>query len=191
MAAITPTVFVFGVLLILFSPGPTNTLLAASGAMVGVRRSLPLVLAEVSGYLTTIVIVGFLVKRWVLAAPGAAPTLRLAAAAYLIFVAISTLRSRPAQQENAVSLQRLFVATLLNPKGLIFSLVLIPTERPEGPVYIAAFAAMVLVAGSCWVCIGSTLGRIAGRAARSMIPKIASAVLCCFGAGLIVSVLAR
>lgn len=48
-----PFLFVLTVVTILVMPGPTNTLLATGGATVGMRRALPLALAE----------------RWVTASP--------------------------------------------------------------------------------------------------------------------------
>nr|HML44513.1 lysine transporter LysE [Hyphomicrobium zavarzinii] len=45
-----PIAFSLAVLAILGTPGPTNTLLAASGALVGWRRSLPLIGAEGEGF---------------------------------------------------------------------------------------------------------------------------------------------
>ena len=53
-----PVLFTLTVLLILGTPGPTNTLLATAGATVGFRRALPLLPAEAAGYLIAILAIG-------------------------------------------------------------------------------------------------------------------------------------
>ena len=46
--------FVLSILALLLTPGPTNTLLAVGAASAGFRRSLPLVLAELTAYLLVV-----------------------------------------------------------------------------------------------------------------------------------------
>ncbi|MES1149390.1 MAG: hypothetical protein ABUL53_09420, partial [Bradyrhizobium guangdongense] len=48
--------FILAAASLLAIPGPTNTLLATSGAGVGVARSLPLLAAELGGYLLSILL---------------------------------------------------------------------------------------------------------------------------------------
>jgi len=82
-----PLLFVSAVLTILGTPGPTNTLLATSGATVGVRASLPLVPAETAGYLIAILALGLALGPAVAASPLLAAALRLGVGGYLLVFA--------------------------------------------------------------------------------------------------------
>jgi hypothetical protein len=64
-----PLLFTLAVLAILGTPGPTNTLLATSGAGVGLRRSLVLLPAEACGYLISILLLGLVLGPVVAASP--------------------------------------------------------------------------------------------------------------------------
>jgi hypothetical protein len=118
-----PTVFALAVLAVLATPGPTNTLMAVAGAMLGVSRGLKLIPAEVAGYLTSISLLMFIFQPVVAALPLAATVLRFGCGSYLAILALTIWRSskRDAVQTSLVSFQRVFVTTLLNPKSLIFA----------------------------------------------------------------------
>ena len=87
-----PVVFALAVIAILATPGPTNTLLATSGASVGLRRSLVLVPAETAGYLISILSIGLVAGPFLASQPGLAPSLRILVGAYLLWLAVRLWR---------------------------------------------------------------------------------------------------
>lgn len=119
-----PALFLLTVLIILGTPGPTNTLLATSGAAVGWRRSLVLLPAEAAGYLLSILILGLVLGPIVAASPAIALILRLAVGSYLLALALKLWRRGTVLEDGAVAAVRphqVFVTTLLNPKAIISS----------------------------------------------------------------------
>lgn len=147
-----PLAFMLACMAVLFVPGPTNTLLAASGAACGMRRSLHLPAAELIGYTIAIWALALLIAPIVHALPLVSKALRLACGAYLIRSAIHLWRegANALASSEPVSFQRVLVATLLNPKGLVFAFVIIPHLRqrdiPAALPYLAAHAAITLAA---------------------------------------------
>jgi threonine/homoserine/homoserine lactone efflux protein len=180
-----PILFFFAVVTILATPGPTNTLMATSGATSGIAASLTLLVAEITGYLVAIFAIHFVLGQIVQAFPAVGVALKIAVAIYLVWLAIKLWR-RPLvleTSERTVSFASVFVTTLLNPKALIFALTIIPWAATGLAWYILAFAATVIAAGGGWIVLGSILGSATGTRA-GYIPRIASIVLVGF-AGLI------
>ncbi len=87
-----PIAFLLACAAVLFVPGPTNTLLATSGAAGGFRRSALLPLAELSGYPIAIWVLALLVAPLVHASPVLSIVLRLTCGAYLVWSAIHLWR---------------------------------------------------------------------------------------------------
>ena len=83
-----PGLFILAILTILATPGPTNTLLATASAAAGVRRSLPLLAAELLGYLITVDVVGLILRPVLTAEPMLGTGLKLVVACYLGYVAL-------------------------------------------------------------------------------------------------------
>ncbi|WP_246727453.1 hypothetical protein [Agrobacterium sp. MA01] len=79
--------FAFAVLLLLLTPGPTNTLLAVSGATRGLKASLPLIGAECAGYLTAIVPLVFFAAPLLIDQPAAALGIKLASTLWVLLLA--------------------------------------------------------------------------------------------------------
>src|SRR5437867_4767911 len=84
--------FVVAVVTLLAVPGPTNTLLAASGAAVGFRRSLRLIIGETTGYLVAIVILMQVLAPFVAGAPAGPIVAKAFASVVLILLAIRLWR---------------------------------------------------------------------------------------------------
>lgn len=153
----------FALLALLATPGPTNTLLALAGAQ-GVRRPMVLPVVELAAYLTTVIPLSIWGHRWLEAAPQMRLVLTLAAALWVAVLAIRLWRhsTRPvARDAPGVTPLQVGITTLLNPKALVFGLVLIP-EGPHPVAGLALFAGLVLVVSLAWLWLGA---RFAGRLA--------------------------
>jgi threonine/homoserine/homoserine lactone efflux protein len=151
----------FALLALLATPGPTNTLLALAGAQA-VRRPLLLPLVELAAYMTTVVPLSIWGQNWLEATPRLRLILTLAAAVWVAVLAVRLWRHATraeAQGAPGVTALQVGVTTLLNPKALVFGLVLIPS----GPDVVAGlwlFAALVIVVSLAWLWLGA---RLAGR----------------------------
>jgi len=173
-----PWLFLLAVLTVLATPGPTNTLLASGSAMAGIRASLPLLLAELAGYLITVDLVGLLLRPLLVAEPVIGIVLKVVVALYLAYMAVALWRrsGQTGAAHPVVSWRSVFIATLLNPKGLIFALAIIPFGHPEVPLYLLAFALSVATVGFLWLVAGHLVGAAAGER-RGLVPRIASVAL--------------
>jgi threonine/homoserine/homoserine lactone efflux protein len=185
-----PFLFTLTVLAILGTPGPTNTLLATAGATAGFRRASPLLAAEASGYLISILTIGYLLGPVVAAYPAVGLALRLLVGAYLFYLALRLWRyGRVAEVagRNAVTFRQVFVTTLLNPKALVFALGVIPLGAPQLWAYFTGFVGMLLCVGSAWIAFGSGAGIAAHAAGRTyLVPRVGALAVACFAAVLLV-----
>lgn len=148
-------------LALLATPGPTNTLLALAGAQ-GVRRPLLLPLVELAAYLTVVTPLALWGHHWLEAAPMLQLGLTLAAALWVGVLALRLWQHRSHPTTGAarkVTAVQVGVTTLLNPKALVFGLVLIP-QAPDLFGGLSLFAALVLVVSLGWLWLGA---RLSGR----------------------------
>jgi len=148
-------------------PGPTNTLLATSGAGIGIARSLRLLVAELCGYLLAIALLRLALGPIVGDIPIAALVLRVAVTVYILCLAFMLWRvnTRELRDGAPVTFGQVLFATLLNPKALVFAFLLLPLEA--GPLellpWFGAIALQILTAGAAWIALGATLGGGARR----------------------------
>ena len=171
-----PTLFVLTVLLILGTPGPTNTLLAAGGATMGFRRALSLVPAEASGYLFAILTARMVIGPAIASTPALALGLRLAVGAYLVSLAAKLWQhGGVGLTESPVTPRQVFLTTLLNPKALIFALGVIPFATANWWLYLLSFMALLVTMGVGWIALGASVTRATGAVGHARLVTRCSA----------------
>ena len=180
--------FIGLVITILLTPGPTNTLLASSGIQVGIRKSLRLIPAEAFGYLISITAWGFLIGKVSVHLPLLPTILKLFSASYIIYLAIKLWRTADAEvsfNQPTIRARELFLATLLNPKALLFASAIIPTIAWTKLDYylshMSLFLVLIVPIAFFWTFIGSILASNKIRwLNQSNLQKTASLVLMSF-----------
>ena len=186
-----PIQFVLAVLLLLATPGPTNTVMATAGAVNRGEWPWLFMLAELGGYLAIVMLARLVLLPVVDAHPWTGIALKSLVVLYLIYAAIKLWRTRIATEgaSDRVSPQLVALTTFLNPKGLIFAITIIPRDHPMLPAFFGAFAVLVLLVGCCWFVAGRTLGVVAGPRA-ALLPRVGSVALVGFAGYLVASIIA-
>ncbi|MBI5262274.1 MAG: hypothetical protein HY852_10725 [Bradyrhizobium sp.] len=158
-----PIPFVAATLSLLATPGPTNTLLATSGAGVGMRRSLHLLAAELSGYLLAIFLLRSLLGPLLAAVPALGVFLQIVVTIYVAYLAAMLWRhgARDVRDAAPVTFWRVFITTLLNPKAVIFAFTLLASRIGFLDLlpWLSALAVQILAVGAGWILLGTSLGR--------------------------------
>jgi len=151
--------FVLEVLGVLAIPGPTNSLLFVSGVSRGFRASLNLILAEVAAYIISISLLVFVLEPVTRSHSTVSQLIRVVCSLYLAQLAIWLWRSggHEAPTIHPITVRRVFLTTLMNPKNLIFAFGIFPTASAgssELLPYLAGFSAICPGRGIRRPCIG-------------------------------------
>jgi threonine/homoserine/homoserine lactone efflux protein len=157
--------FLLGTVIVLVMPGPTNTLLAAAGLRRGLKRSARLTGAELAGYLMSITLWGFLLGHAAKTLTWLPPLVRIASSVFIAYLAVRMWRTAvafPSPTQQTVGLRKMFVATLLNPKAILFAGTTFPAASFRSlPAYLEAmaiFTTVLIPIGVAWVAFGAALG---------------------------------
>ncbi|MFD8483674.1 LysE family translocator [Kitasatospora sp. NPDC059673] len=167
-------------LLLVCTPGPDWLYIAARGLGQGRTAALTAVAGVCAGYGVHTLLSAAGLAAALRALPGLLPVLRLAGAGYLAFLAITmllTLRrsgreaalaaARP--QPTRVVLRQSLLTALLNPKGLLLYLSLVPqfvtpgTTLPVGAQVATLGAINVLCCAAVYTAVALTTARLATR----------------------------
>lgn len=145
------------VLVLLLTPGPTNSLMMLAGAERGHGPALWLIPAELAGYLVTVGPLMLMGQSLLAAHPGLTLAVGLMAAVWVALLALRLWRlPGTGGAVAAVGARSVFVTTALNPKALIFGVVLLPSPD-HGLANLVLFAGLVAVVAVLWAGLGAML----------------------------------
>lgn len=169
--------FTLAILLLLCTPGPTNTLMALAGYERGIWKGLPLIGAELAGYLTIILPVATLAAPLFDQWPMLSLWMKLVAGGWVFVMAIRLWSFKaPAQNSPRVTGRAVYLTTCLNPKALIIGLVIMPHGSLVALMpRLGLFAGLVIAAACGWMVAGATLkARSGGLFSPMLISRVAS-----------------
>lgn len=175
--------FCLAALVLLITPGPTNTLLATSGAVAGIKRSLALIPAEIGGYLITIIVLCLGIGPLVQSSPYLGLALQLGCGVYILFLAgrLWSESTGVLQSGEPIGKGRVFTTTLLNPKGIIFAFVIVPYLQDgliiEALPYLAALTTIIGAVALCWIGAGVLLRTQLSLPADGILVRRTSAIV--------------
>lgn len=145
------------VLALLLTPGPTNSLVLLAGAERGLTGALRLIPSELAGYLLTVVPLTLVGTALLADHPSVRTAVTLAAALWVAVLAVKLWRMPEAHGAAAsVTPRGLFVTTALNPKALIFGLVLLPSSD-RWVANLSLFVVLVVLVAAIWAAVGAAL----------------------------------
>ncbi|APC16789.1 lysine transporter LysE [Pseudomonas frederiksbergensis] len=170
--------FLLALAVVYLLPGPDMILLLQTGARQGKAAALATAIGLAIARGCHVALAALGLATLFKAAPWTFEVVRLAGAAYLLWLGIQCLRSNMLPNLNAngpaaaklawrEAIQRGLLTNLLNPKALLFCSVLLPQfiDPQAGPVLtqFATLGVLLVVAGllfdSCYALIGAWLGR--------------------------------
>ena len=152
------------------TPGPNNVILTATGAQFGYWRTLPAVYGIILGMASQIALVaaglGVLFQQW----PLLHQMLKLAGAAYLVWLAwkifTSGAMAEGAADQQPITLVQAALFQYLNPKAWVMSLSMVSAFSVTGEAYWLSVIQILLVAfvvmsftQNAWAGFGSAIGR--------------------------------
>lgn len=157
------TELALAVLLLLLTPGPTNSLMLLAGAERGWGGALRLIPAELAGYFLTVLPLALAGAALLDGAETLRSLVTLAAGTWVAVLAVRLWRlPETVAAGQAVGARALFVTTALNPKALLFGLVLLPSPDRLG-ANLALFAGLVVLVAMLWAGLGAMLRQASGQ----------------------------
>jgi threonine/homoserine/homoserine lactone efflux protein len=188
--------YVAACLVLAIVPGPTVTVIVSSSLARGTRAGLMNILGTQIGMLSMVIVVAFGLEAIVAFVGWAFDYIKLAGAAYLVWMGINMLRSDGHLGEGRATPQRTlrqdavrgFLVIWSNPKALIFLGALLPQfvdkSHPAFPQIITLGLIFMLIASTTdcmYAVLAGRMRRLLTAARVKIVSRISGAVLVCGG----------
>lgn len=160
-----PALYIF-VLVAIFTPGPNNMMLLASGANFGLRRTVPHMLGITVGHSAMVIILGLGLAKVFQTYPGVLTTLKFICLSYLLYLAWRIANAAPADtvQARGKPLSFLEAAAFqwVNPKAWAVALTAVTAYLPGTGAAAVALVAVVFItvsvpSVSLWAGMGTAI----------------------------------
>lgn len=163
--------FVIFAVVTLFTPGPNNIMLMASGLNYGLRRAMPHLLGVAIGFAVMVLAVGIGLGAVFNAFPALYPVIKYVGVAYLLYLAWVVATAAPPDTEGGgkghpITFLQASAFQWVNPKAWVMAVGAVATYAaiaafPFNMAIIAGiFGAIGLVSAWAWVIFGQALRRL-------------------------------
>lgn len=162
------------------TPGPSNVLLVATGAQVGILRGLACLLGVGAGMASILFLAAYGLGHLLLTHPQLLIAARIMGTAFLLWLAWKIAGARPVPVEAANKPTGFIGAALLqwvNPKAWMVSAgavaTYLPAEDGNALLFTAVFLAAAFPSGFVWLAFGAAAQRLLKDARRQRVFNIA------------------
>lgn len=184
-------------LTVLVVPGPTNSLLLQSGISRGLNaHSFRLIATEWFAYVIQITMWGVFIDRLVADYAWVVTATKMFAVGFLFYISLTmwfSAKSNVLSATTSITIPKLFVATLTNPKGLFFVSFLAPHGTflvlDSYIMFMSIFSMVIFPVGLIWVATGAYFGKklhsvVSGR----FVIRAVSVVIGLFACGMLFNI---
>ena len=150
-----------------FTPGPNNISSASMGLMHGYRKTFNYLIGISAGFFVVMIACAYLSSVLLAFLPSAERFLRWIGAGYIVWLAVSILKSNPSDPEadkTAMAFTKGFMLQLFNPKVAVYGLTVYSTFLASISARIdyltlsaLAFASVAFAATSTWALFGAAI----------------------------------
>jgi threonine/homoserine/homoserine lactone efflux protein len=170
--------FITYVFVTTFTPGPNNLLSMSNAMHSGYRKTLKFLAGIFSGFLVVMLLCGLLNFALLSLAPEVRTWLNILGAAYMVYLAIHIMLSKPDEGEQSTgrlnTFQAGFVLQFLNLKGIlygvtVFSNFIVPAypEAWQAALFAPLLAVIAFLAISAWALGGNIFRKTLNRYYRA------------------------